>query len=65
MFKVKDKLKIDFAGSSIELEIININEYREPTLKYLCDVTVDGNYLGERFMSEEDLKIYEIAESEE
>lgn len=65
MLKVKDKLKIEFAGSSIELEIININDYREPSLKYLCDVTVDGNYLGERFMSEEDLSIYKKTESEE
>ena len=34
-------------------KIINVSDYREPSLAYLADVYDGNKYLGERFMSDD------------
>lgn len=43
MAKVGDKFILHSAnGMDYKIEIVNVNDYREPSMRYACDVT-DGN----------------------
>lgn len=48
--KVNDQYRLASKNDSIYVaKIININDFREPGLKYLLDVYRDGEYQGEIF----------------
>lgn len=54
-------------GKKYKCQIVNINEYREPDMKYLIDSEVDGveleeMFVGERFFTENKDKIEFIKE---
>ena len=43
MIKVRDKFVLHSEnGMDYEIEVVNVNEFREPSMKYACDI-VDGN----------------------
>ena len=46
--KVREKYKF---GEYV-VQIININEFREPSMKYLLDIYRNEEYLGESFVGE-------------
>lgn len=59
MAKVGDKYILHSVnGMDYYIEIINVNEYREPSMRYACDVCDDnGVYVGDvRFCGEGLLK---------
>lgn len=48
--KVSDQYRLASKNESVYVtKIININDFREPRLKYLLDVYRNGEYQGEMF----------------
>lgn len=48
--KVNDQYRLASKNNSVYVaKITNINDFREPGLKYLLDVYRDGEYQGEMF----------------
>ena len=37
-------------GHDYNITVVNINEFREPSMKYACDVYCEGNHVGDDFM---------------
>lgn len=51
--KVRDKFRVKSKdGKTYTAVVVNINEFREPNMKYLLDMYCDGEYQGELFVGE-------------
>lgn len=60
--KVNDKFILHATnGTNYRINVININKYREPSMKYACDIwDGDGNYAGDvSFVGDDFFDIYE------
>lgn len=52
--KIKDRFNIASKTDDVFVaEIVNINNFREPSHKYLLDIYKNGEYFAEVFCSEE------------
>lgn len=55
MYKVGDRVLVKIGGTKIPGTIVNINDYREPFMKYaidLDDYKVDYIFVGENILEE-------------
>lgn len=52
--RIKDRFKLASKTDDVFIaEIVNINNFREPSHKYLLDIYKNGEYFTEVFCSEE------------
>lgn len=63
--KVKDRFNLASTTNDVFVaEIVNINNFREPSHKYLLDIYKNGEYFTEVFCSEEFFAQYGVDKEE-